>query len=234
MKPTAGFLSGVLAAFILVSSAHAESDDWYSPSASQPPGLCCAGFVHDDVHNQTVLFGGAEGFPNFAKHGETWTLEVGGWVQRLPTNAPSPRAGAGMAFDAANGNVVLFGGNDANGVDLNDTWIWDGQNWTQVFPPTSPPARSFETTSMVYSPAGNYVVMFGGLTQSLPGPVYTALNDTWTWDGTTWTQHAGPGPSPRRAPLARDGGDNVLLFGGDNVTTQFGDTWIWNAGANNE
>jgi hypothetical protein len=233
MKPVPGLLLVAFTASVLVSSAHAESDDWYSPSAAKPPGLCCAGFVHDDVHNQTVLFGGVDGFPNFAVHGETWTLEVGGWVQRFPTNAPSPRAGAGMAFDAANGNVVLFGGNDANGVDRNDTWIWDGQNWTQVFPPTSPPARSFETNGMVYSPAGNYVMMFGGLTQSLPGPVYGTLNDTWTWDGTTWTPHAGPGPSPRRAPLARDGGGNVLLFGGDNVTGYFGDTWIWNAGANN-
>jgi hypothetical protein len=234
MKPVPGLLFVALTASVLVSLAHAESDNWYSPSAARPPGLCCVGFVHDDVHNQTVLFGGNDGYPNFAVHGETWTLEVGGWVQHFPTNSPSPRTGPGMAFDAANGNVVLFGGNDANGNDLSDTWTWDGQSWTQVFPPVSPPARSFETNGMVFSPAGNYVVMFGGLTQSPQQPgVYGVLGDTWTWDGTTWTQHQGAGPSPRRAPLARDGGGNVLLFGGDNVTGYFGDTWIWNAGANN-
>jgi hypothetical protein len=41
-----------------------------------------------------------------------------------------------MAFDAANANVVLFGGNDANGNDLNDTWIWDAFN---RLPPGDPP-----------------------------------------------------------------------------------------------
>ena len=201
MTPTAGVLSVVLTASVFVSSVHAESDDWFSPSASAPPGLCCMGFTHDSVHDQTVLFGGKEGAPNFSYHGETWTLEVGGWVQRLPTHAPSPRSGPGMAFDAANGNVVLFGGQDANGVDQNDTWVWDSQDWTQVFPPVSPPARRFDTNGMAFSPAGNYVLMFGGITSSLQ-----VLGDTWTWDGATWTQHPiSPGaawPSSRRAPVS--------------------------------
>ena len=43
-----------------------------------------------------------------------------------------------MAYDAAHKVVVLFGGNSVSLGDLNDTWIWDGTNWTNVAPSVSP------------------------------------------------------------------------------------------------
>ena len=47
-----------------------------------------------------------------------------------------------MAYDAATGQLVLFGGFDQqHGADLNDTWTWNGTTWTQLSPATSPPAR---------------------------------------------------------------------------------------------
>ena len=44
-----------------------------------------------------------------------------------------------MAYDSKRGRTVLFGGSAGN-VNLNDTWEWDGQDWTQVAD-TGPPAR---------------------------------------------------------------------------------------------
>src|SRR5438445_202414 len=45
---------------------------------------------------------------------------------------PSPRSGMGMAYDAADHQVVLFGGlNYPADSDLGDTWTWDGTQWTQ-------------------------------------------------------------------------------------------------------
>src|SRR5205823_8071904 len=38
--------------------------------------------------------------------------------------APSPREAMGMAYDAAHGQVVLFGGDNPNG--LGGTWTWYG------------------------------------------------------------------------------------------------------------
>jgi len=80
---------------------------------------------------------------------------------------------------------------------LNDTWIWNGANWTQVFPPMSPPARRFDGDGMAYDPATKKVVLFGGNTQN-----GTFLGDTWTWDGVaqTWTQMF-----PATSPSARAG-----------------------------
>ena len=41
-----------------------------------------------------------------------------------------------MAYDAATGTVVLFGGINAGGRDLSDTWTWNG------FAPRSSERRS--------------------------------------------------------------------------------------------
>jgi hypothetical protein len=30
-----------------------------------------------------------------------------------------------------NGSLILFGGVDGDGNDLQDTWAWDGVSWTQ-------------------------------------------------------------------------------------------------------
>ena len=52
------------------------------------------------------------------------------WAKQSPAASPSARIGAAMTYDAATGNVVLFGGEDSNGVALSDTWLWDGNTWT--------------------------------------------------------------------------------------------------------
>ena len=98
-----------------------------------------------------------------------------------------------MAYDAATGQVVLFGG--TNGSNLGDTWTYNGTTWTQQSPATSPSARSEST--MAYDAATGQVVLFGGNN----GSGY--LNDTWTYNGTTWTQQ-----SPATRPSARYGFDD--------------------------
>jgi hypothetical protein len=72
---------------------------------------------------------------------------------------PPARTGAAMAFDAANGTVVLFGGNGRSR-SLGDTWIWDGSVWTQAHPSTSPPALS--GAQMTYDPVSHDLLLVGG------------------------------------------------------------------------
>ena len=60
------------------------------------------------------------------------------WTQQHPAVHPPARAGAAMAYDAATGTAVLFGGNNPGG-QLGDTWTWDGTTWTQQAPVPSPP-----------------------------------------------------------------------------------------------
>ena len=71
------------------------------------------------------------------------------------------------------------------------------------------------------------VVLFGGYN----GTSY--LNDTWTWDGTTWTEDSGPARAARAyASMAEDTGyadgtGALVLFGGYNGTSYLGDTWTY-------
>jgi hypothetical protein len=93
------------------------------------------------------------------------------WAKQSPTASPSARDYASIAYDAATGNVVLFGGH-GSGV-LGDTWVWDGSAWTQQHPAASPPARW--GAAMAYDAATGNVVLFSGFA------VHNVPRDTWVW-----------------------------------------------------
>jgi len=109
--------------------------------------------------------------------------------------------------------IVLFGGQGAAGL-LDDTWEWDGATWTQLAPPTSPPARRGHALSTI----NTSVVLFGG--SDAGGSLQ---HDTWVLTGETWSQL-----SPLTYPAARANhvmanvAGKVVLFGG----TDTPDTWL--------
>ncbi|MGE0867899.1 MAG: kelch repeat-containing protein [Kofleriaceae bacterium] len=133
-----------------------------------------------------------------------------------------------MAFDAARGITLLFGGfSDSTGV-LDDTWEWDGTTWTERQPVSRPPAR--REHAIVYDRARQKIVLFGGRDAAS-----AQFADTWEWDGTTWTLACTScGPSARSGHvLAFDEEHNVtVMFGGDEILAggaiqYFDETWIW-------
>jgi hypothetical protein len=192
-------LVAVLTTVPLLKAQHAPpSSTWTKPSLStRPSGRCCSAMAFDWKMQETLLFGG---FTPNVMYNDTWVWR-NGWSQLNPVSAPSPRQGPWMVWDTAAGNIVLFGGTDSAGNYLNDTWIWDGANWIQQFPPVSPPGRRFDTQGMTYDAAIQRVMLFGGLDST------GYLGDTWTWDGIakTWTQNfPATSPSPRRTMLAYD------------------------------
>ena len=86
-----------------------------------------------------------------------------------------------MAYDAATGTVVLFGGTNRHGL-LGDTWTWNGTTWTEQTPATSPPARS--QAMMAYDAATGTPVLFGGsgyATTRCSGSRAVLFEQTWTW-----------------------------------------------------
>jgi hypothetical protein len=107
---------------------------------------------------------------------------VGTWTQAQPTSSPAPRAFASTAFDATSGQLIAFGGMDAAGNSLGDTWAWDGSDWHQLNV-SGPSARW--GASMAWDPALGAIVLFGGL-NGICTP--TALNDIWEWKNEQWTQ----------------------------------------------
>src|SRR5207302_2463029 len=85
------------------------------------------------------------------------------WTKQAPAVHPSGRGATPMAYDAATGTVVLFGGagnGTSHDTTLGETWTWSGTTWTQQHPAASPPARTY--ASMAYDAATRTVVLFGG------------------------------------------------------------------------
>ena len=168
---------------------------------------------------------------------ETWEWNGSHWVARPGTTTPEERVATGLAFDSRRGVSVMFGGlgghATANQRALDDTWEWDGVQWMQHTPASSPPSRREHPTA--YDEARGTTVIFGGLTGHVRSPV--ELADTWTWDGSQWRQHTGVGPAARAsAAMVYDAGRRqVLLFGGSSgfgpSSAFLGDTWAWNGTA---
>ncbi len=147
------------------------------------------------------------------------------WTRQAPASSPPARSNAAIAYDAATGTVVLFGGftRAAGGtVTFGDTWTWDGSTWTKQSPASSPPARG--AASMAYDAATGTVVLFGG--SGANGP----FSDTWTWDGSTWTKQ-NPATHPGALFLSAMAYDaatkTVVLFGGASNSGPSGATWTW-------
>ena len=189
--------------------------------ATSPSARWSYGMTYDGGHGQVVLFGGDDAeFPPSPLLNDTWTWDGTNWTQHFPSTSPSPRREFSLAYDAAHGKVVLFGGFDANSNTLGDTWTWDGTTWTRQFPAHSPSPRAMY--GMDYDGAHGQVVLFGGL---VPGASLDT-NDTWTWNGTDWTQLSPPASPPARYLPAMSFDalhGNIVLAGG----VGFHDTWIW-------
>ena len=195
-----------------------------------------SGFAYDSDRGVTVLFGGFDG----AWKGDTWEWDGTAWLQRciLPESCgpelPAPRHTFGMAYDSARHVIVILGGVGEGGVQLGDTWEWDGHVWTKKHAgdPSgilAPSPRS--GLALAYDSARGVVVLHGGAV----GSGGTVFNDTWEWDGTAWTQRCvgtedcGLVPPPRRAhTMTYDERRGVMVvFGGNNGSTQHHDTWEW-------
>ncbi|MFN3240353.1 MAG: kelch repeat-containing protein [Planctomycetota bacterium] len=151
----------------------------------------------------------------------TALLSQATWVQAIPATSPSPRMVYGMAYDAARGSCVLFGGN-AGGASIysSETWLWDGSDWTQHVQANGPDGRV--RPAICYDSARQVVVMFGGYTSA-----NASSNDTWEWDGTTWTQVSTPtAPDPRySASMAYDELRGVCVLYGGYSPGSWRETW---------
>jgi len=212
---------GLWQSVALASSSSVPNWTKQAPATS-PSARVGASMAYDAATGTMILFGGK--LPgNGQVYNGTWIWDGTTWTRQFPTTSPPARFGASMAYDAATGTVVLFGGLSSSGRAFGDTWTWNGTTWAKQAPATSPPAR--DAASMAYDAATGTVVLFGGLSSS-----DRALGDTWTWNGTTWAKQAPATSPPARgaASMAYDAATGtVVLFGGFGRAQYLGDTWTW-------
>ncbi|GAC1332820.1 MAG: hypothetical protein NVSMB17_12410 [Candidatus Dormibacteria bacterium] len=199
---------------------------------TSPPDLAYAGMAFNPTTGTAILFGGTP--QNYTPARDTWSWDGTNWTRLTPAASPSPRFSFGMAYDSALSKVVLFGGDGGNtrGNHLNDTWTFDGSTWAMVATGESPAVRY--SPAMTYDAARGTILMFGGITCPANCPDYVTLDDTWTFDGTRWTQL-----HPRNVPGSRSGSQawfepaaaRTVMFGGvfyaSGAETYLSDTWLW-------
>lgn len=184
--------------------------------------------AYDAADGYVLMFGGDA---NGVALNDTWTFAHGEWTQLLLPTHPGARTQATMAYDAADGYVLLWGGyNTTSFADQSDTWKFVGGQWSPITPSngTKPGAR--HSASMAYDAGDRAILLFGGFRESL----LVDLNDTWTYQGGTWTRvhPAGTGPSAReQAAMTFDPELNAtLLSGGDSGLSVLGDLWSYVGG----
>ena len=144
--------------------------------------------------------------------------QEGPWRLVFP---PSERTDAGMAYDAGQKRMVLFGG-FAEGRACQDTWFFQNGAWTRFMSATSAPAPSARGRfASCYDITRGEMLIFGG------SAFYVLFGDLWAFNNGWKKAAAKGGPSAREgAAMAFNGrtGD-VILFGGRSAAGLENDTW---------
>jgi cysteine-rich repeat protein len=194
-----------------------DGSSWVASSAGGPSRRLGHVMVYDSVRKVVVLFGGSD-----AQAGgdlqDTWEWDGSAWKENTSTPKPPPRRYAAASFDPKLGKVILVGGRNGTGPAYADTWTYDG-TWKNVTPAGAHPA--VRGARMAYDTFARKTMLSGGF---IDGSV--PQQTVWLFDGSTWaTQIIGSAHTARAFHAMANTGTGVIVFGGGNNATTFGDTW---------
>ncbi len=174
---------------------------------SSPPWRLDFALAYDAKRAVGVLFGGVT---STAVLDDTWTWNGTTWTSMSSVLRPPARRSAAMAFDAPREEMLLFGGLVLGGrLSTDDTWRWDGSQWTEARVDVAPPPRY--DASMVHHALRGETLLFGGASDAV------SYNDTWRWNGTTWqkaTFNATPTERQDASMIYDPQRRRVVMFGG--------------------
>jgi hypothetical protein len=136
-----------------------------TPSGTPPSGRVACSVALDTGGRRAVIVGGVSGG---AYQNDAWSLSLDGGSAWSPLSAsgtpPAPRRYAATGYDALRGRVVLFGGEDAGGLTLDDTWellAGVSPSWTALAPGgVDPGARRAAVAAL--DGANDRLIVFGG------------------------------------------------------------------------
>lgn len=202
---------------------------WSSVSTpSAPPGNSTA-MAFDATRNVTVALAWSSSAL------QVWERSAGNWALRGTGPFTNFRANHALAHDSLQAKTLFFPGGSSDG-GANDVVAWDGSVWSPLAPPASPPVRTRH--AVAFDAARAVTVLFGGA--AAQSNTLVVRQDTWTFDGSVWTQRF-----PATFPAVRAGHalaydsarQRVVLFGGATVGLAstgnrppevfYGDTWEW-------
>lgn len=173
----------------------------------------------------SYLLGGANAAGTY--YLDMWSWNGTDWTQVTTATYPATSAWYPncLTWDQTNDVLVLFKPVFAG---PNETWTFDGTDWTQQFP-ANMPAAPFTVGSTCWDVANGYVLLTGTPTF----PASTDLIETWSWDGTDWTQITTATAPRNRGAVMMDyapGYGSVVLAGGVGRNPNgscYSDSWSW-------
>ncbi len=207
------------------------------PSGSLPPARVRHAAAYDSTNDRLIIFGGsgASGVLNdlWVLSNATGTRGAAAWTQLNPAGPPpAARYSARVAYDAATGRLILFGGADANNHILSDYWVLTNASglsgtpqWIQAAALNSPSTRGLLASD--YDGRNARLILFGGescgtTTCALFSDTYAAASATNTAGSPSFAHLAPSGtlPPPRYdSGVAYDAADNrMVIFGGQTST----------------
>jgi len=208
-----------------------DGTDWTGPivPAAGPSKRMRAGLAFDELRGVSVLFGGTpRSVPTPASiPRDTWEWDGTRWLDMTPTGAkPGTRYGTASFYDPVRERVTLFGGLDSTGTK-QETWVWQDRRFRLLAPATSAPGRF--RASIAFDTARGKALLYGGESSG----VYHGYQETWEWDGATWSGPTAAAAPPRRIQAAMTYDPvraKMLLFGGDDISVFYDDAWTFTPG----
>jgi PKD repeat protein len=214
---------------------------WHNlTSPVQPPARSQASLAYDPSTADLVLFGGQNGVG--AALNDTWIYANNAWtdVSNTSGSAPSPRYGASLVFDSADGYLLLVGGfglQPGCSPECTDIWTFASGAWTHLR--TSLPLGGQYNVGMsaAFDSSAGYVLIeaWSANGNSTAGESLAYANGTVTnlsFDPSTQTNRPAPGYSnPAMVDDPADSG--VLLYGGtwhgtsSRVAIPSNSTWLF-------
>jgi len=159
--------------------------------------------------------------------GLTWEFYANDWHSVSTATTPPNQGDYGACYDAAN-NVTATYYHLLDGNDTRQTWTYDGADWTLIWSEQAYPVDNVVNQPKVSSPEMVYVDTMGVVL--LVGTDDTSIDfQTWTWDGTTWTELS-PATSPPgeiEFSMAYDSVRDRVVLVTRKSSGVGADTWEW-------
>jgi hypothetical protein len=192
--------------------------------------------IYDIANNRMIVFGGQD---NFGYQNDIHVLTLGAtptWsTPTISGTPPAGRLGHTAVYDAANQQMVVFGGNDAAG-EKNDVlllslpaappFVWSPS------PAGGGPVKRTEH-SAIYDGTRGQVILFGGLDNTLLPDGSVLNNDTWSLKlsfPSFWTQLSFSGTPFFRfhhSAIYDAANQRMIVFGGDTTAAPTPSSELW-------
>jgi hypothetical protein len=219
--------------------------NWVSllPKGTKPAPRYGHTGLYDSASNRLMVYGGATGTSTCVSdyHVLQQANNQGGvltWVAVTPSGTPpAARLRQASAYDPGTNALIIFGGNNCKTTYFNDVWILTNANDLTALPAWKPRTITGakptvrQSSSAVYDPTTNALIVYGGDKGGLPsGDIWLLSHANGTGGNSVWTQLT---PS-NIGPVARSGhtaiydsvNNQMTIYGGYDGRNLLNDTWV--------